>query len=29
MNGCHSTLSPNRLQSELIYHSKGKEKQSC
>jgi len=23
MNGCNSTLSPNRLQSELIYHSKG------
>ena len=23
MNGCHSQLAPMRLQSELIYHSKG------
>ena len=23
MNGCHSQIAPNRLQSELIYHSKG------
>lgn len=25
MNGCHSQIAPNRLQSELIYHSKGNE----
>lgn len=23
MNGCHSQLAPNRLQHDLIYHSKG------
>jgi len=23
MNGCHSTIAPNRLQHDLIYHSKG------
>ena len=23
MNGCHSTLHPDRLQHDLIYHSKG------
>lgn len=23
MNGCHSTLHPDRLQHDLIFHSKG------
>jgi hypothetical protein len=23
MNGCHSTLHPNRLQHDLVWHSKG------
>lgn len=23
MNGCHSTLQPDRLQHDLVYHSKG------